>query len=131
MPTLTPSDRRLQALAVLLARANGNAKSARTAGERERAARIYRQKDRLMSQAILRLPSSNRSVRFHLHDLLGVEVLLHLPLPGGKLRSFHVPFQKLSAPARAAVRETLGEPRAFATSPGGSGFAGADGRPRA
>lgn len=114
MPALTPSDRRLQALAVLLARANGNAKTARTAGQRERAARIYRQKDRLMSQAIVRLPRPARALRFHRHDALGVEVLLNLSLPDGKRRSFHVPFQKLSAPARTAVRETLGEPLAFA-----------------
>lgn len=131
MPTLTPSDRRLQALAVLLARANGNAKSARTAGQRERVARIYRQKDRLMSQAILRLPQSTRSVRFHLHDLLGVEVLLHLPLPDGKLRSFHAPFRKLSVPAQSAVCETLGSPGAFAVGLNRHGFAGADMRPRA
>ena len=131
MPTLTPSDRRLQALAVLLSRANGNAKSARTAGQSERVARIYRQKDQLMSQAILRLPQAARSVRFHLHDLLGVEVLLSLPLPDGKRQSFHVPFQTLTDSAQTAVRETLGEPRAFAVALGGHGFTGADGRLRA
>jgi len=126
MPTLTPSDRGLQALAVLLARANGNAKTARTAGQRERATQIYRQKDRLMSQAILRLPDSARSIRFHFHNALGVEVLLHLSLPGGKLRSFHVPFQKLTRSAQSAVRETLGEPRAFVVAVAARGFAGAD-----
>lgn len=119
MPTLAPADRCLQALAALLARANGNAKTARSTGQRDRAARIYRQKDRLMSRAILSLPHSARSLRFHLHDTLGVEVMLTLPLEGGKQRSFHVPFGKLTPSAQTAVREALGEPWVFVTRCGG------------